>query len=149
MPNLSVVIKEEIIRLSRKEIKASIAPLQKSNVVLKKTVAELKKQLSVLENSNKKLLKTSSATTANLPKVAPVEMGKARFTGKSVKTLREKLGASQDNFAKVLGVSSQSVYLMEHKTGRLRLRTGTLEKLVAVKAMGKKEFAKRLEELLG
>jgi hypothetical protein len=36
---------------------------------------------------------------------------------------------------------------MEHKEGRMKLRPKTLTNLLAIRAMGKREVKKRLEEL--
>lgn len=139
MPNLSQAIKEEIIRLSRKEVKAAVNPVRKANFTLKLTVADLKRQVAALESANKALLKTVKPA-AEAVETAPDEIEKARFTAGTIKKLREKLGASQESFAKFLGVSGNTVYNLEHKAGRLRLRSGTLAALVKAKKIGKREF---------
>ena len=54
MPNLSSLLKAEIIRISRKEIKASVKPVKDSNADLKKNIAELKKRIAALESQIKK-----------------------------------------------------------------------------------------------
>lgn len=41
----------------------------------------------------------------------------------------------------------QAVYAMEHKSGRFKLRPATLANLISVRAMGKREAKKRLEDL--
>jgi hypothetical protein len=48
MPNLAQAIKEEIVRLSPKEVKAAVNPVRKADFTLKLTVAELKRQVSAL-----------------------------------------------------------------------------------------------------
>ena len=55
MSNIAQVLKSEIIRLSRKEVRAAANPLRSSNFILKKTVAELKKRVGALEAENKRL----------------------------------------------------------------------------------------------
>jgi DNA-binding transcriptional regulator YiaG len=148
MPNLSQAIKAEIVRISRKEIKASVNPLRSSNFILKRTVAELNKRIAGLEAENKRLLSLSK-NRMEQPLVSPEVAEKARITSKGVRKLREKLGLSQDEFARLLGVSSQSVYAMEHKEGRrLRLRPATLANLLSVREMGKREAKSRLKESL-
>jgi DNA-binding transcriptional regulator YiaG len=147
MPNLSQVLKSEIIRISRKEINASVKPLRSSNFILKRTIAELKKRIAALENENRRFQSLSSKIMKTLPPAAPEEMDRVRITARSIKKLRGKLGLSQDNFAKLLGVSSQAVYAMEHRQGRLKLRPATLSNLIAVRGMGKREAARKLEEM--
>lgn len=105
--------------------------------MLKLTVAELKRQVAALEKANKDLLK---AVKPAAEQIAPEEIEKARFTAGTIKKLREKFGASQESLAKFLGVSGNTVYNLEHKAGRLHLRSGTLAGLVKAKKIGKREF---------
>jgi DNA-binding transcriptional regulator YiaG len=79
--------------------------------------------------------------------VPPEVAEKARVTSKGIRKLRTKLGLSQDAFARLLGVSSQAVYAMEHKEGRIRLRPATMSNMLSVRGMGKREVKKRLEEI--
>ena len=142
MPNIAQALKAEIVRLSRKEIKTSVNPLRVSNFALKKIVWGLKKKVSVLETENKRLLAFQKQLQI------PQEVAeKARITSKGIRILRTKLGLSQDSFAKILGVSSQAVYAMEHKEGRLKFRPTTLSNLLSVREIGKREAKKRLEEI--
>jgi DNA-binding transcriptional regulator YiaG len=146
MPNLSQIFKAEIVRISRKEIKLSVNPLRSSTNTLKKTVAELKKRIAVLETENKRYMALNKKQLS-LPRVSPEDAKKARINSRGILKLRTKLGLSQDSFAKLLGVSSQAVYTMEHKGGKLKLRTATLSNLLAVREMGKREALRRLEEI--
>ena len=144
MSNLSQAIKEEIVRLSRKEVKAAVNPVRKANFTLKLAVAELKRKVFALESANKGLRK---AVKPAVEQVAPEEIEKARFTARTIKKLREKLGASQDAFAKFLGMSSQAIHAMEHKVGRLRFRGGTLEGLLKARKLKKRDFQKMSDGL--
>jgi DNA-binding XRE family transcriptional regulator len=144
MPNFAQSLKSEIIRLSRKEIKVSVPPLRRSNINFKKSVAELKKKVTSLETENKRLLALYNKTQSQ---VSPEAAKKVRITSKSIKKLRAKLGLSQESFAKLIGVSSQAVYAMEHKDGRMKLRTNTLANLLSARGMGKREAKKRVEEI--
>jgi DNA-binding transcriptional regulator YiaG len=144
MPNLSQVIKAEIIRLSRKEIKSSVNPLRSSNVVLRHALTELKRKFAQLEVANKQLMTFVKKEQEKAPQIIPEEIQKARFTSKTIKKMREKLDVSQDSFAKLLGVSTQAVYAMEHKQGRIKLRPGTLTSLLSVRGMGKREAQDKL-----
>jgi DNA-binding transcriptional regulator YiaG len=148
MSNIAQALKAEIIRLSRKEIKANVTPLKKSNFTLKKAVWDLKNSVSVLTAENKRLSALYKSAKDKQPQVSPGAAEKARFTSKGIRILRTKLGLSQDAFAKLLGVSSQAVYVMEHKEGkRLKLRPKTLSSLLSVREMGKREVKRRLEEM--
>ena len=147
MSNLSKILKGEIVRLSLKEIKAAVKPLRSSNFTLKLAMAGLKRKIADLESANKQLMAFYKKSQGQ-HQVSPEEIQKARITSNTIKKLRSKLGVSQVSFAKLLGVSSQAIYAMEHKSsGRLRLRQGTLTNLLAIRGMGKKEVKKRLEKL--
>lgn len=144
MPNLAQSLKAEIQRISRKEIKLSVISIHASSIALKKTVAELKKRIAGLEAGNKRLL---SSQKPFLQEQQPA--GKVRIIAKSIKTLRDKLGLSQAEFGKLIGVSNQTVLDMEHKEGRLNVRKKTLANIIAVRGIGKREAKKRLEEMMG
>jgi DNA-binding transcriptional regulator YiaG len=150
MSNIAQVLKAEIIRLSRKEVKATVTPLRKSNFALKKAVWDLKNSISALAAENKRLSAICKSAQENQPAILPETAEKARFTSKGIRILRTKLGLSQESFAKLLGVSSQAVYVMEHKEGkRLKFRPKTLSSLLSVREMGEREAKRRLEEIGG
>ena len=48
MPNVASVLREEIIRLARKEIRQQVGPLKKTNAELRRTVATLKRDVTEL-----------------------------------------------------------------------------------------------------
>ena len=147
MPNIAVVLKEEIRRLARREIKAAIAGLRKDNARLKRTAAEHKRRLAELEKAHERLLSRAAPPGAQAAAVRPDELEKARVTGGMIKRLRKRLAISQADLAKLLGVSAQSVYQWEKKAGRLTLRGNTKAAIVEVRKLGKREVKRRLEEL--
>ena len=61
-----------------------------------------------------------------------------------MRSLRRKIGLSQDAFAKLVGVSSNAVYQWESKPGMLRLRDNTRAALLAVRKLGAREAKARL-----
>jgi DNA-binding transcriptional regulator YiaG len=151
MPNLSQVLKAEITRISRREIKSSVSPIRSSNFVLKRTVAALKKRIAVLESENKRFIALQNELQEKKceAQIAQVQNNKIRITSQSIKALRAKLGLSQDSLAMLLGMSGNAIYLMERKGGRLRLRTSTMTKLMALRGIGKREAVRKLEEIEG
>ena len=136
MANLSSVLRAEIIRISRKEIRESVKSVQKTNVGLRKTVTELKRRIAAVEAQNKKLLSFHKEDIE--PQVNQEKTENGRVTSKGIRALRSKLGLSQISFAKLLGVSSQAVYAMEHKEGKTNLRSATLEKFLYVNNLERK-----------
>jgi len=147
VPNIAVVLKEEIRRLARNEIRANTKKLHDDNVALKHTITDLKRRLSELERKNKRLSKAAVAKGV-VPDVA-VKSGqdRARISAKAIRTLRSRLGLTQAELAQLLGVSAQSVYQWESKEGTLRLRSAPKAAVLEVREMGKKEARARLEKM--
>jgi DNA-binding transcriptional regulator YiaG len=138
MPNIGNILKQEISRLARREIKQQTAPLHKAATSYRRDNAALKRQVAALERITK-------AQNKQLKKTTPVaaEPGTAlRFRADGFKTLRKKLGLSAEQTAKLLGVSGQSVYAWETK--RSLPRRAQLPSIAALRKMGKREAAKRL-----
>ena len=147
MSDLLQSLKSEITRLSRKEIKAAITPLQNSNAKLKKTVADLKAKIDFAEARNRHLLASIKNVQVSKVETSAEEPARLRITPKVIRNLRSKLGLTRESFAKLLGVSSQTVYALETKEGKIKLRTATLSKFLAIKNIGKREALRRLAEL--
>jgi DNA-binding transcriptional regulator YiaG len=138
MPNLSSVLKSEITRLARKEIKSSVDPLRKTNAAHRREIAELKRQIASMQRE----LKASNKT----PRVAKDDSSQSRnvrFSAKGLKSLRARLGLSAADFGQLVGASGQSIYSWE--AGKAIPRVGQQAALASVRGLGKREAAKRLE----
>lgn len=143
MPNLAQALKEEIVRLARKEVKMQTADLKRSSVryrrdiaLLKRENSELRQKLAFLEKQEKRrVIKPASKDLAQ----------GARFSPSGVKSHRKKLGLSQGDYGKLVGVTPLSVYNWE--SGKTRPRDKQLAALVATRKLGKREAMKRLELL--
>ena len=148
MPNLGQVLKDEIRRLARSEIRSAISGLKSDNAKLKRTVATLNRQIASLERDNRLLKAAEKRLREGVAKSKMVseELEQIRFTGKGIRSLRKKLGLSGEDFATLVGVSSQSVYLWERKDGRLKLRDESKAALLDLREIGVREAQRRLEE---
>src|SRR2546423_5357422 len=71
----------------------------------------------------------------------------ARFSAKGLQAQRSRIGLSPTDFGKLLGVSAQSIYNWESE--KARPRPEQIAKLVALRSLGKREVAVRLEKLNG
>ena len=147
MPNIAKVLKEEIARIARHEAKVATAPIRKPTVRLRKDVASLKARLAALEKAYAGIQALMSKCQAGQPEAAPEQGEKGWISGKGVKSLRKKLGLSQGDFAKLVGVSSQAVYMWESKSGMLKLRQATKAAVFAVRGIGAREARQRLAEM--
>jgi DNA-binding transcriptional regulator YiaG len=146
MPSIERILKSEIQRLARKEVKAATADLRKASASHQRAIAELRRRMGELERDNKRLLREAAKQPKAIRETADEEVEKARITGKMVRSIRERLRLSQAAFAELVGVHKLSVYLWEHKEGRLSFRGDAKAKIVAVRKMTKKEAWERLED---
>jgi DNA-binding transcriptional regulator YiaG len=146
--NVVNVLKAEIARISKKEAKNATQTIGKSNVWLKKTVADLRKRVFVLERENKRLTAAVTKFKVAQPEKLDQEEGKkARFTSRGIRALRKKLRLSQADFGKLLGATPHAVYLWEKKISALNLRDKTKAAILSVRGLGAREAKEKLEEL--
>jgi DNA-binding transcriptional regulator YiaG len=140
MPNFSLILKSEINRLARKEVKAAIEPLRKANGAYRKEIAELKRQVTSLRRETKSLARHELAARphAGDPKTL-------RFTASGLKSLRARLGLSASDFGRLVSVSGQSIYNWE--AGKASPRATQQAAIAAVRGIGKREALKRLESM--
>ena len=147
MSNIAKVLKAEIVRISKREVKGATQGIGKSNTWLRKTVADLKKRLLLLEKKNKRLTATMKKYQVESPQKPVVEeSGKARFTSKRIHALRRKLRLSQADFARLLGTTPYSVYLWDKKEGALNLRDKTKAAILSIRGLGAREAKEKLAE---
>lgn len=147
VPNIAKLLKDEIQRLAKKEIKAATDSLRKDNTALKRTVADLKRRLVKLESNNKRQVAKTEVDRLQASEEGADQV-KARITGKMIRSIRSRIGLSQADFARLVGVSSLTVYQWEHKDGRLDIRGNSKGAIVRIRKMGKREARQRLNDLL-
>lgn len=141
MPNLSSVIKSEITRLARKEIKSAVEPIRKANAAHRGEIAELKREIASLRRSLTASLKSPKGGSETVEKSGRG----SRFAPNGLKSLRARLGLSASDFGLLVGASGQSVYNWE--AGKSVPREAQQVSLAAARGLGKREAAKRLEGL--
>jgi DNA-binding transcriptional regulator YiaG len=141
MPNIGTVLKSEISRVSRKEVRGETQALKKSISQYRTQIADLKRRMQALEQQVKRLRKfTASAGTVEV-ELEP--QTKIRFSAKSLIAQRRRLGLSAAAMARLLGVSALSVYKWE--SGNTRPRAKQIEAIAALRSMGKRDVAQQLE----
>jgi DNA-binding transcriptional regulator YiaG len=146
MPNIAVVLKGEIARIARKEVRAEVQELRKASAQQRAHIAALRRRIDDLERQLKRVGKAPARATAEAAEDA--EGGTPRrFSAARLAAQRQKLGLSAADFAALLGVSGQSVYKWEH--GEARPRARQLEAIAELRGIGKREAAARLEKLQG
>ena len=137
------MLKEEIVRVCRKEIRQQVEPVRKASAAYRREIAALKRKLATLERQVAALAKQ---TTKRVPEAAAVDSGRPmRFVAKGLVSLRARLGLSAEDFARLMGVSGQSVYNWEK--GKTVPRKEQLVALASLRGLGKREAAARLATL--
>jgi DNA-binding transcriptional regulator YiaG len=142
MPNIARVMKDEISRIARKEAKHAVAPLHRHAADARRTFANLKRCVAALEKENKRM----AALLAKVPQPEPEAPAKAKgwISGRGVRSLRQKLGLSQEAFAKLVSVTPNAVWIWESKPGMLRMRDATKAAVMAVRGLGAREAKAKL-----
>lgn len=143
MPNVATVLKGEIVRIARKEIRSDTAVVKKASAQYRREIAELKRQVSNMQGRISVLEKRVLRSVAS--QVVETDSKKFRFTAKGLLAQRKRLGLSAGSFAKLVGVSGLTIYSWEKGTSRPRKTL--LPVLVSIRRMGKKEAKARLEQL--
>ncbi len=148
MADLTRILREEITRLTRRELKKPLMELRKDNAKLRKLIASLRAELLSLRKVSSSIRKT--VRKSGIEKAVEEKQQQAasetkvRFSAESIRKLRAKLGLSQTDFGKLAGVSGQSVYLWEHATEPLKLRSKAKAALSALRGLGKREAQAKL-----
>ena len=146
MPNIMTTLKSEISRLARKEAKQVVAPVKKASANYRGLIAGLRKQIASLQGEVAALRRAAPKAEKAL-QAAPEPQGRFWITGKGVKALRKRLGLTQVQFGKLVGVSVPTVVKWEGSKGKapIRLKAATA-RLQAIRGMGKKQAAKIVGE---
>ena len=157
MANLASALKEEISRLARREIRQQTAGTARTVAQCEREIAALKRQIDGLQQklsaqrpqgapgpaAGKKTGGKKAAAAKPAAKAAPDSGSKrARFSAKGLKTHRERLGLSADNYGKLIGVSGLSIYNWEQE--KARPRENSIAALASIRGIGKREAARRL-----
>ena len=144
MPNIAAVLKDEIRRLARREINQQIGKTRKAAVQYRKDITALRRQLSEQEKELVRLKRDIRQQQSETP-AKDDPLGGIRFSSRSVKAQRRRLGLSAADYGRLVGVAGLTVYNWEHN--KARPRQAQLAALVAIRNIGKREAVQRLAEL--
>ena len=143
MPNIANVLREEILRLARKENRSQNATTKKLAAQHRRDIASLKRQVAGLQRTVNVLSKSASRSAPTAAASKAASNAKLRFVAKGLRSHRARLGLSAGEFGKLIGASASSVYAWE--TGRTAPRREQLAKIAAVRLMGKRAAARELK----
>ncbi|GMW02276.1 MAG: hypothetical protein AMXMBFR84_34120 [Candidatus Hydrogenedentota bacterium] len=145
MPNIAKLLKEEIRRVARKELKEATAKLIRANSELRRSLVQQKRRIAALEKQSGRLRRMGAPEPQFADEAKPG--GRLRISSTTIKNVRSRMGLTQSEFGRLIGVSGQSVYQWERKNGQLRLRNSTRRIFAEVKDFGAKQARARLNEI--
>lgn len=136
MSNIASVLKAEIVRLARREIRGELASLRKASTQHRFTIAALRREVDQLRKQLRSVGKSRAEPRSDEP-----DGVQRRFRPAGLAVHRKKLGLSAEAYGALVGVSGQSIHHWEAGT---RPRAKQLEALAAVRGIGKREATQRL-----
>ncbi len=141
--NIAAMLKSEIVRLSRKEVRNETQALKKAAGQYRSEIAALKRRVQDLERQLRRQAKALPAKQQEL--VVGDIATKVRFSAKGLIAQRKRLGLSANDIGLLVGASGQSIYNWE--SGQNRPRTSQLPAIAALRTLGKKEALAKLGAL--
>ena len=145
MPNIASVLKTEISRLARKEVRSETDSLKKLSSQYRSDIAALKREVKALQRQLKSVSKSAGRARPEPQQQEEGEGVRLRFSAKRLAAQRARLGLSAQAFGALVGVTGQSIYKWE--SGSARPRASQLRAIAAVRKMGKREAQARLAQL--
>ena len=140
MPNIASILKDEILRLARKEVRIEIEGLKKASAKFRSDISDLKRRVAVLEKHQARSDRKNAQKATTEPEGG--ESIRFRFSAKRFAAQRQKLGLSAGDMGTLIGVSAQTVYNWEAE--KSRPRQSQLVAIAALRKMGKREIKARL-----
>jgi len=140
VPNIGAILKSEISRLARRELRGETDHLRKQVAQHRSQIAALKRRVDILD---KQIRARSHGLKSS--QVADEDQSSAglRFSANGLAKQRQRLGLSARAMGDLMGVSALSVYAWE--SGKTRPRPSQLPKIAEIRKLGKRAVVARLE----
>lgn len=143
MAKFETIIKSEMVRLARREIRKISVPLGQELKLLKNEISNLHKTILPLErfvvHQQRELAKR-----APLLEASPEEVKGSRFSPRLIRTLRRHLGITQRELALLTGVTIGAVHQWE--SGQFKPKMDKKAMMVALRKLGRREVRRLLME---
>jgi DNA-binding transcriptional regulator YiaG len=133
MPNIAVVIRAEIERMVSREVRKATAASELAQ--LRRRVAELEKALAAVKKE---------ASGNGRAKPAGRRGRQFKATPQTLRKIRARLGVTQAELAKLVGVSGNAAWQWE--AGRAAPRGRKVKAIQELTKIGKREVRRRLAE---
>lgn len=137
--NVINTLKQEIDRLAASQAKAQVAKVHRTAMEYRHEVAALKRLLHEKEREIARLKKSQQTPIDDDP------LAGVRFSPRSVRSQRQRLGLTAEEYGSLVGVSALSVLAWEQ--GKSRPRRKPFLALVAIRGISKKTALAKLADL--
>lgn len=145
MPNIASVLKSEISRVARKEVRGETMALKKAASAYRAEIAALKRRMQAMEQEMRRLSKASAKAVPVIADEVPSRT--MRFSAKALATQRKRLKLSAEDCGLLVGASGQSVYNWE--AGKSQPRPKLLPAIAGLRSLGKREATVLLASMRG
>lgn len=145
MPDIASVLKAEITRLARKELKAETAEIRKALGASRAEISSLRKRVGELESSLKRASRAATKPEPVQAVESPESPQGLRFRPAGMASNRKPLGLSAADFGLLVGATGQSVYAWEG--GKSKPSAKSLVAIAALRNIGRREVESRLAAL--
>jgi DNA-binding transcriptional regulator YiaG len=142
MSNVASVLKDEVARVARKEIRRETTSLKKSSTAHRSEIVALKRRVAELERQLRQLGRAGRSAEPAAANEESASLG-TRFSAKSMAAQRRRLGLSAAEIGLLIGASSQSIYNWED--GKARPRAQHLPAIFALRNLGRRQANEILE----
>ena len=146
MGKVESIIKSEVMRLAKREVRAAYRPLRREVWAMRLKLSGLAKNMRTLDKVAKEQMRRDESKKFQL-QANPEEVKASRFTPERIRRLRQRLGLSQKKLALLTGVSIGAVGLWEK--GKFAPSAIKKAALVALRKFKKRDMKKMLAEKVG
>src|SRR4030067_3598446 len=143
MGKVESIIKSEIIRLAKGEMRKISIPLGRDVRLMKNTVSQVRKSVLALEPFAAHQQKELSKREIRL-EATPEEVKKSRLSPRLIKNLRKHLGITQKELAILTGVTVGAAHQWE--IGKFNPKPEKKAALVALRKLGRGDVKKLVKE---
>ncbi len=143
MANYQTSFRQEVQRIARKEIRSELKSTKQAVSRYRSEIAALKRKHKELE----RLIKALQSREKKKSQAVSADVGqpkRRRYSVGSLKSQRKKSGLSQAAYAKLVGVSANTIFNWE--SGKSKPDDKRFQKLVSLRGIGKTEAQKRISE---
>ena len=143
MAKFESIIKSEMMRLAKREVRKVSVPLGSDVWSLKSAVSQLRKAVLTLQRITASQQKELERGKTPL-EAAPEEVKISRFSPRLIRSLRGHLGITQKELAILTGVTVGAIHQWE--SGRFKPSMKKKAVMVALRKLGRREVRKLLED---